>query len=38
MVSADRNVDEEINQAVNNGPKIVASEHLEELKKKMGIG
>ena len=38
MVSADRSVDEEINQAVNDGPKIVASEHLEELKKKMGIG
>jgi len=38
MVSADRNVDEEINQAINDGPKIVASEQLEELKKKMGIG
>jgi len=38
MVSADRNVDEEINQAISDGPKMVASEHLEELKKKMGIG
>jgi len=38
MVSADRNVDEEINQAIEGGSKRVASEHLEELKKKMGIG
>lgn len=38
MISADTNVDEEINRAITDGPKSAASEHLEALKKKMGIG
>jgi phage shock protein A len=37
MVSADRNVDDEINAALESGQPVVASDHLLELKKKMGI-
>lgn len=37
MVSADKSVDDEINAALAGGQTVVASDHLLELKKKMGI-
>ena len=37
MVSADKSVDDEINAALEGGQPVVASDHLLELKKKMGI-
>ena len=37
MVSADKSVDDEINAALESGQPVVASDHLLELKKKMGI-
>ncbi len=37
MVSADKSVDDEINAALESGKPAVASDHLLELKKKMGI-
>jgi len=37
MASADKSVDDEINAALEGGQQVAASDHLLELKKKMGI-
>jgi phage shock protein A len=38
IASADKSVDDEINSALQDGGSVTASDHLLELKKKMGIG